>query len=290
MPAGSGSAPIARYACAPPDMSGPHVSFLTDFGSDTAPATCRGVIWSICPDARINDLTHESRQFAIRDGAFLLWCSLPYQPVGVHLAVVDPGVGTARRAIAIEVARGDLLVGPDNGLLIPVAERLGGIVAAHALENRALWRDSVSHTFHGRDLFAPVAAHLASGVAIGEVGPLLDSSDLVPLEFPEARAAGGGLESSVLFVDRFGNCRIAGLASDLAALRGRLEPGDRFRLHIRGVDTELSWQTTFGAVEPGELLLYDDADMAGLGIGLNQGSAAERLQLSNDTAVRIDPA
>lgn len=271
-------------------MSGPHISFLTDFGSDTAPATCRGVIWSICPSARINDLTHESRQFAIRDGAFLLWSSLPYQPIGVHLAVVDPGVGTARRPIAIEVARGDRLVGPDNGLLIPVAERLGGIVAAHTLENRALWRDSVSHTFHGRDIFAPVAAHLASGVAIADVGPSLDPAELVPLAFPNARVSDGGLESSVVFVDRFGNCRVAGQAADLAELRGRLEPGDRFRLRIRGEDTMIAWQTTFGSVAPGELLLYDDADMAGLGIGLNQGSAAERLKLANNTPVRIDPA
>ena len=271
-------------------MSGPHISFLTDFGSDTAPATCRGVIWSICPSARINDLTHETRQFAIRDGAFLLWSSLLYQPIGVHLAVVDPGVGTARRPIAIETVRGDRLVGPDNGLLIPVAERLGGIVAAHALENRALWRDSVSHTFHGRDIFAPVAAHLASGVAIAEVGRSLDPAALVPLAFPNARVSDGAMESSVVFVDRFGNCRIAGQAHDLAELHGRLEPGDRFRLRIRDREIDVAWQTTFGNVAPGELLLYDDADMAGLGIGLNQGSAADRLKLANDTPVRIDPA
>ena len=174
-------------------MAGPYLSFLTDFGTDTAPAVCRGVIWSILPDARINDLTHTSRQFGIRDGAFLLWSAVKYLPIGVHLAVVDPGVGTERRPIAIEVARGDRLVGPDNGLLMPAAERLGGITAAHLLENRALWRESVSHTFHGRDLFAPVAAHLAAGTPIGEVGRLIDAAGLVPLRMPAV-----GLASALL--------------------------------------------------------------------------------------------
>ncbi len=167
-------------------MSEEFITFLTDFG-DTAPATCRGVIWSILPGARINDLSHETRAFAIRDGAFLLWSSLPYQPIGVHLAVVDPGVGTTRRAIALQVARGDRLVGPDNGLLMPAAERLGGVAAAHELTNRALWREPVSDTFHGRDLFAPVAAHLAGGTPIADVGPPIPVASLVPLAFPEPR-------------------------------------------------------------------------------------------------------
>jgi hypothetical protein len=272
-------------------VAAPFVSFLTDFG-DTAPATCRGVIWSICPQARINDLAHGGRAFGIRDGAFLLWSSVPYQPVGVHLAVVDPGVGTERRSIALEIARGDRLVGPDNGLLMPAAERLGGIVAAHSLENRALWRDpNASRTFHGRDIFAPVAAHLAAGTPIAEVGPALDPATLVPLGIPDATVRGNVLETSVLFVDSFGNCRLAGQPHDLAALRGRLEPGDRFRVRI-GSDgaIDVPWQPTFGAVAIGELLLYEDADYAGLGIGVNQGSAAARLGLAHDSIVTIEPA
>ncbi|HYI67408.1 MAG TPA: SAM-dependent chlorinase/fluorinase [Candidatus Limnocylindrales bacterium] len=271
-------------------MAGPYLSFLSDFGTDTAPAVCRGVIWSILPDARINDLTHSSRQFGIRDGAFLLWSSVPYLPVGVHLAVVDPGVGTARRPIALQVARGDRLVGPDNGLLLPAAERLGGVVAAHALENRALWRTSVSHTFHGRDLFAPVAAHLAAGTPIEEVGPRIDPAELVRLDLPRASVRDGGLDTSVLFVDAFGNCRLAGQPAELAALRARLEPGDRFSVRIGSSVQEVPWQPTFGVVDAGALLLYEDADYAGLAIGLNQGSAAERLGLATDTPVRIEPA
>lgn len=272
-------------------MPPPFVSFLTDFG-DTAPATCRGVIWSILPEAVINDLSHGGRPYGVRDAAFLLWSSLPYQPVGVHLAVVDPGVGTERRAIAIEVERGDRLVGPDNGVLLLAAERLGGVVAARVLENRRLWREgAVSHTFHGRDIFAPVAAHLAAGVPIGRVGAALDPASLVRLPFPEPSIRNGRLETSVLFVDSFGNCRLAAQPADLAALRaGQLEPGDRFVVRIgdRAV-LEMPWQTTFGSVAVGDALLYDDADYAGLAIGINQGSAAERLGLAHDTAVAIEP-
>jgi len=271
-------------------VAGPYLSFLSDFGNDTAPAVCRGVIWSILPDARINDLTHSGRQFGVRDGAFLLWSAVPYLPVGVHLAVVDPGVGTERRPVAIRAARGDYLVGPDNGLLVPAAERLGGIVAAHALENAALWHVTVSHTFHGRDLFAPVAARLAGGTPIGEVGPEIDPAGLVRLDLPRARAHEGGLDTTVLFVDAFGNCRLAGQPADLAALRDRLEPGDRFTLRIGGDILEVPWQPTFGAVEAGTVLLYEDADYAGLAVGVNLGSAAERLGLERDTPVRIEPA
>ena len=271
-------------------MAGQFISFLTDFGDNTAPAVCRGVIWSILPDARINDLTHAARQFAIRDGAFLLWSAIPYLPVGVHLAVVDPGVGTDRRPVAIQSGRGDRFVGPDNGLLVPAAERTGGIVAAHVLENRRLWRETVSRTFHARDIFAPVAAHLAAGTQTGEVGPAIDPATLVSPAFPEARAHEGGLETSVLFIDAFGNCRLAGGPHDLAALRGDLAPGDRFRVRIGAEVRTVEWQPTFGAVAPGEPLLYDDADYAGLALGVNQGSAAERLGLEHDTAIRIEPA
>jgi len=270
----------------------PFLTFLTDFG-DTAPATCRGVIWSILPEARINDLTHGTRQFGIRDAAFLLWSSVPYQPVGVHLAVVDPGVGTERRPIAIQAARGDHLVGPDNGLLMPAAERLGGVVAAHVLDNRALWRaEAVSETFHGRDIFAPVAAHLAARTPIAEAGTEIDPADLVPLHFPQPVMADGALSTTVLFIDAFGNCRLAGQPTDLASLiqRERPEAGDRFTIRIGESSLEVPWQPTFGAVPPGELLLYEDADYAGLAIGVNQGSAAARLGLVHDAPIVIEPA
>ena len=120
-------------------MERPVISLLTDFGPDGPAAICRGVMLGIARDAQIVDLGHNVRKFAIRDGAFLLWCSVEYLPAGTaHVAVVDPGVGTDRLPIAIRTRRGDHLVGPDNGLLIPAARRLGGIEAAHVLENRDL--------------------------------------------------------------------------------------------------------------------------------------------------------
>jgi S-adenosylmethionine hydrolase len=271
-------------------VTGPYLSFLTDFGDNTAPAVCRGVIWSIVPEARINDLTHASRPFAVRDGAFLLWSAIPYLPVGIHLAVVDPGVGTARRAIGIRSGRGDRFVGPDNGLLVPAAERAGGIAAAHRLENRSLMRETVSDTFHGRDLFAPMAAHLAAGTPIEDVGPAIEPTELVRIELPTATPRNGGLETAVLFIDAFGNCRLAGESADLAALRGGLAAGDRFAVRIGREEIPVPWQRTFGAVAPGQPLLYEDADYAGLGIAVNQGSAAERFGLARDTPVRIEPA
>lgn len=269
-------------------MTGPLISFLTDFGGESAPAVCRGVMWGIAPDARILDLNHGVRKFAIRDGAFLLSRAVPYLPVGIHLAVVDPGVGTARRPIALRVARGDTLVGPDNGLLSPAARALGGVTAAHEVTNAALFLPVVSSTFHGRDIFAPVAAHLARGVPLQDVGPALDPGDLVDLVLPGATARDGGLDSAVLFIDSFGNVRIAGQPEDLAAVAGPLAPGRRFRVVIGDTVHVMPWHPTFGAVAAGENLLYDDADYDGLGIAVNQGSAAARFGLAIDDPVRIE--
>lgn len=273
-------------------MAGPFISFLTDFGgAATAPAVCRGVILGLVPDARILDLTHDVRRFAVRDGAFLLWSAIGYLPVGVHLVVVDPGVGTDRRPIALRVARGDLLVGPDNGVLRPAAERLGGIVEARALSSPHLWRDEVSSTFHGRDIFAPVAARLAAGTPLADAGEELAAGDLVPLEFPTAAMRDGALETSVLFIDTFGNCRLAGDEADLAALAGgTLEEGRTFRL-LAGASAEaVPFHRTFGRVAPGTPLLYRDADYDGLGLAVNLGSAAGRFGLALDDPVHIEPA
>ena len=270
-------------------MAGPLISFLTDFG-DSAPSVCRGVMWGIAPDARILDLTHHVRKFAVRDGAFLLSRAIGYLPVGVHLAVVDPGVGTRRRPIAIRAARGDLLVGPDNGLLLPATRVLGGVEEARELANAELFLPEVSWTFHGRDLFAPVAAHLAAGVPLERVGPPIDPAELVDLWLPDATIRDGGLDTAVLFIDSFGNARVAGQPEDLAAIAGPMLPGHRFRLLVGGTATELPWVPTFGAVPPGEALLYDDADYDGLAIAVNQGSATERFGLELDTPVRLEPA
>lgn len=270
-------------------MAGPLISFLSDFGGESAPATCRGVMWGIAPDARLLDLNHHVPKFAVRDGAFLLSRAVGYLPVGVHLAVVDPGVGTARRPVALRAARGDTLVGPDNGLLLPAARVLGGVTAAHQLTNRELFLAEVSSTFHGRDLFAPVAAHLAAGVPLERVGPAIAPASLVDLRLPEPVVVHAGLETAVLFIDSFGNVRLAGQPEDLAAVVGPLEGGRLLRLRVGdGGSVEVPWHATFGAVGAGQPLLYDDADYDGLALAVNQGSAAERFGLAIDDLVRIE--
>jgi S-adenosylmethionine hydrolase len=275
----------------------PFLSFMTDFGvGSSAPAVCRGVMLDIAPDARLVDVTHAIRHFALRDGAFLLARSVPYFPIGVHVAVVDPGVGTARRPIALQAARGDYLVGPDNGLLVPAAAALGGVVGARSLENRALWLPSVSHTFHGRDIFSPVAAHLATGTPFENIGPALDPAEVTRLEMPIATPRDGGLDTSVLLIDAFGNCRLAGETSDLVTAFGEMERGRQFDLVLpeRGphpaTRVRVPWVATFGDVGTGSPLLFEDADYAGPALAVNLGSAAEELGLDLDTPVRLEPA
>lgn len=275
----------------------PFISFLTDFGvGSSAPSVCRGVMLDIAPDARLVDVTHGVQHFAVREGAFLLARSVPYFPIGIHVAVVDPGVGTERRPIALRVARGDILVGPDNGLLLPAARALGGVVAARALENRTLWLPNVSHTFHGRDIFSPVAASLAAGVAFDEVGPALELADATDLQMPVATPRDGGLDTSVLLIDAFGNCRLAGETSDLVTAFGAIDHGRRFEMVLpaRGEHpasrVAVAWVATFGDVPLGAPLLFEDADYAGPALAINRGSAARHFALELDTAIRLEPA
>ena len=274
-------------------MAGPLVSLLTDFGArDPSAAILHGVILSIAPDARIVDISHEVRKFAIRDGALLLWCALPYLPVGTHVAVVDPGVGTERRPIALQVARGDVLIGPDNGLLMAGAERLGGIVEARILESAAHRLPVVSTSFHGRDIFAPAAAHVASGTSIDALGPPLDAAGLVPSPIAEPVVEAGRLRSSIVYVDTFGNIKLAGLRGDLEAAIGPVHPGDRLEFtfaphnHDRATVRVVNWRGTFGDADPGEVLLYEDS-YGRICLAENQGDAAVRLGLEEDRDVAI---
>ena len=274
----------------------PFISFMTDFGvGSSAPSVCRGVMLGIAPDARLVDVTHAIRHFAVRDGAFLLARSLPYFPIGVHVAVIDPGVGTERRPIALQAARGDLLVGPDNGLMVPAAKALGGIVAARFLENRAFWLPNVSHTFHGRDIFAPVAAHLAAGTPFEEIGPEVAPSEITNLVLPIATPRDGGLDTSVLLIDAFGNCRLAGETSDLVTAFGAMDHGRSFELVLPARGTlpatrmSVPWVATFGEVAVGDPLLFEDADYAGPALAVNQGSAADRFRLEVDSPIRLEP-
>ena len=269
------------------------ISLLTDFGArDPSAAILHGVIASIAPDARIIDISHEVRKFAVRDGALLLWCALPYLPVGVHVAVVDPGVGTARRPVALRARRGDVLIGPDNGLLLAGAERLGGVDEVHLLESEAHRLPKVSTSFHGRDIFAPAAAHLAAGTTLDALGRALDPGELVPSPIAEPHVEPGALRSSIVYVDTFGNVKLAGLRGDLESAIGPVGSGDLLELAFAAhaqrparVET-VRWRATFGEAEPGQALLYEDS-YGRICLAENQGNAAADLDLSDDAAVTI---
>jgi S-adenosylmethionine hydrolase len=274
-----------------PPSERPIVTLLTDFGLDGAVAAVKGVILGICRDAQIIDVGHTIRKFAIRDGAFLLRFSLPYVPVGVHVGVVDPGVGTSRRPVALRTGRGDVLIGPDNGLLPPAADALGGIGDARGLTNRELWLPVTTSTFHGRDIFAPVAGNLAAGNATFEdVGTPIDLESLVRLAEPQARVSGRTIDTVVTYVDSFGNLRLAGGADELAALLGPdAADGTPLLVEFGGPDAlrePSRYGTTFGAVPPGASLVYVDS-LGNLAMADNQGSIATRLGLGHDRPVRI---
>ena len=262
----------------------------------------------IARDAQIVDISHAVRKFAIADGAYLLRAALPWLPVGVHVAVVDPGVGTDRRPIAIRTTRGDVLVGPDNGLLLPAAERLGGIADARLLQNRDWMLPATSATFHGRDIFAPIAAHIAVGASFDEVGATVDPGSLVRLDLPEPEAQPGRLATGVVYVDSFGNLRLAGGLADLETALGTVEPGTALLVDYSaargGFDAlaasetggarsrrgdrweRLTWRRTFGEASPGDLLAYEDSS-GNIAIAVSNGSATTRLGAGTGARIGI---
>jgi len=259
----------------------PFVSVTADFGP-VATAICRGVILTIAPQATVIDLTANVPAFDVRAGSLDLWYGLRWLPVGTHVGVVDPGVGTERIGVAFEVARGDVLVGPDNGLFTAAAERLGGIRRVHALESADYRLPMVTTTFHGRDVFAPAAGHLAAGLPIEALGRAVDPTTLVQLPPLRPEPAVGGLRIEVVSVDSFGNLYLGGEPADLAPVLGPLRPG----LPMRVDDLELVWAETFGRVGPGEALLLEDSD-GRLCLALNQASAAERLGVREGDGIVI---
>ncbi len=194
------------------------ITFMTDYGlEDGFVAACHGVAARIAPAVRVIDITHLVQPGDMRRGAAVLAQTVPYLPPSVHVAVVDPGVGTARRGIAVQA--GDcILVGPDNGLLSWTIAALGGATGAVQLTNGDLWLHPVSPTFHGRDIFMPVAAHLATGRDLADAGEQIDLADLVTLPAPTSRVRDGEAEGEVMSVDRFGNVQLSIEASDVGQL------------------------------------------------------------------------
>ncbi len=245
------------------------------------------MIAGICARARIIDLTHGVRRHDVRGGAITLGEAIPYLPVGVHLAVVDPDVGAQRRAVALALADGRLLVGPDNGLLVLAARAGGGIVEAVDIARSPLRLEPVSATFHGRDIFAPVAAHLAAGIALAQAGDPLDPDELVTLELPEAVVRDGMLIVHVRAIDGFGNLQLDGGHEQVAG--SGLQLGRTCALALPdGSVVPVLYARTFADVAPGETLLYEDAQRR-LAIAVSHGDAAGRLGLSIDDELRIRP-
>jgi S-adenosylmethionine hydrolase len=199
---------------------------------------------------------------------------------------VDPGVGTARRPIALRTGRGDVLIGPDNGLLLGPADRIGGVEHAVELRDPRYRLPVVSTSFHGRDIFAPAAAHLALGVGMDAFGPALDPATLVASPLPVPLVEDGTLETSVIYVDTFGNVKLSALAADLPRALGEVRAGTELEVAAGPRHLRLPWLRTFGDTEPGGPLLYADS-YGRLCVAVNQGDAATALGMAEDEPVVI---
>ena len=261
------------------------VTLLTDYGrDDDFVGVCHGVIRSIAPDAEIVDVTHGIPRYAVRTGAIVMRNTLPFMPVGVHVAVVDPQVGTERRAVALQCGDGRVLVGPDNGLLSLAWESAGGVERAIDVTRSPQRLEPVSATFHGRDIFAPVAAHLASGLEPAESGEPIDPSTLTRVELPRPYAEDGTVVAHALIVDRFGN---AGLnVSHDEVVGSGLTLGATVEVEVRGERYLATYASTFADVTPGELIVYEDAYRT-LAVAINRGDAAGTLGVTADAEVRL---
>jgi S-adenosyl-L-methionine hydrolase (adenosine-forming) len=263
------------------------VTLLTDYGrDDDFVGVCHGVIRSIDPDVQIVDITHGIRRYAVRQGALVLRNTLPYTPVGVHVAIVDPQVGTERRAVALRTADGRTMVGPDNGLLSLAWERCGGVDLAVDVTRSPHRLEPVSATFHGRDIFAPVAAHLARGAELADAGEPIDPAELQVISLPEPRTEEGLLLAHALVIDRFGNVSLDATHDDTTGTG--LTLGASVEIVVGGERYLATYAQTFADVRPGELLVYQDAYRT-LAVAINRGDAAGTLGVTPDAEVWLRP-
>ncbi|MGI8860432.1 MAG: SAM hydrolase/SAM-dependent halogenase family protein [Rubrobacteraceae bacterium] len=263
------------------------ICFLSDFGlADDFVGTCKGVMVSIAPGIQILDLTHEIPGFKVEAGAEILQHATRYMPAeAVYLAIVDPGVGTKRRGVALRTSSEAFLVGPDNGLLLSAAEAMGGAVEAVALTNDNYHLQPVSNTFHGRDVFAPTAAHLAAGVEIGEVGEEIDPISLVDMQVPDAADGDrdAGFSAHIISIDRYGNARLSVLED-----RAGFGYGSTVKVDAGDGNMAVQYVETFGSAKAGELILVPDSHWR-LSLAINRGSAAQALSLKVGGRVLIQP-
>jgi S-adenosylmethionine hydrolase len=261
-----------------------HITFLTDFGlQDDFVGTCHGVMARIAPEARVIDITHGIPPQAILQGALVLRSTVRYMPLGIHLAVVDPGVGGHRRAIAVHTSDGRVFVGPDNGLLMLAADELG-IEAAHELSDERYRLPNVSRTFHARDVFAPAAAHLAAGVAIDQLGPAIDPSELVRIDVPVPSVGKSQISSTVVGVDRFGNLATNMRDEHVGALG--VARGDRVEVRLTFERYYAVLADTFADAAPGELILYEDS-YGLVTLAISNGNAARLTGVAVGDELRI---
>jgi hypothetical protein len=263
------------------------ITFLSDYGyEDEFAGVCRAVISQIAPGAPLIDLSHGIARQDVRQGAIVLANALPSCPPGVHLAVVDPGVGSPRRAVAVAAAEGRFLVGPDNGLLSRALDRLGGALDAVELSRSPFRLEPVSATFHGRDLFAPVAAHLALGARLEEAGESIDPASLTTLDLPAPTIGPDEIVAHAIHVDGYGNVTLDLDSSMLAD--GPLRPGDPLQVRAPDGRFDAIWARTFADVDPADVLLFEDSSGA-LALAVSGGSAAGLMDLQPDREVKLRP-
>lgn len=258
----------------------PILTLTTDFGTkDGFIGTLKGVIWSICPAARIADISHEISPQNVLEGAFVLWRAYTFFPAGtIHVAIVDPGVGTSRRPIALRLG-GYTFIGPDNGLFTPMLEdavRKDWPLKIVQLENAKYFLPDVSHTFHGRDIFAPVAAHVAKGISLADLGP--EISDPVRLSMPKPEKTRDGWRAHVIVVDVFGNC-----TTDLPA--AALKDHQQVTFHLCGREVH-GLSTSYGNNQPGDLIALVDSEKY-IEIAIVNGNAAKILGVHVGDAVDV---
>ena len=251
------------------------ICFLSDFGlGDDFVGLCKGVISRVAPGAGVIDLSHDVPGFGIEAGAEILEHATGYMPEdAVYLAVVDPGVGTERRGLALETVRGTFLVGPDNGLLVPAAEAMGGVADAVSLTNPEYQVLPVSNTFHGRDVFAPAAAHLAAGRELVELGGRVDPTSLVRVELPGAERVDGYISATILGIDRYGNARLSAHQDEAGFGFGTI-------LEIQAGEGTMTvcYSETFGSSKAGDLIVVPDSHRR-LSLCVNRGNASRALSL-----------
>tara|TARA_Y100000310_G_scaffold345733_1_gene468993 strand:+ start:5171 stop:5980 length:810 start_codon:yes stop_codon:yes gene_type:complete len=255
-------------------MKKPLISLTSDFGVQTQGiGNMHGVALQINPNANVIDLMHGIADFDIQSGARTMETTI-HLPIGFHVCVVDPGVGTKRKGIAIKTKRGDVLVGPDNGVLIPATRILGGCDKVVALENPKYQKLPVSPIFHGRDVFTPAAAHLSTGVKIEELGEELKFEDLVKAPYEDAIIADDQIQSEVIHINKFGSIHL----NISYALWDQFNPNEKIILEFNEKTIECPVVSTFGEVDKGKHLIMKD-DYGRIEAAINLGSFSEKFKI-----------